>query len=540
MKKSLLILFSIALLNSCISDITDTIDKASDLRGVEWNPTLAAPLVYSRLHLKDLLDEVGDVQFLKIGDDGSMTLVYADEYESQTAEEAMSLQNQSYWETFSLTAGELSDLNTNGSVTLTYNRNLSYLFGQSEMDKVLFKGGAMEISYSSTLQHDISFKFTIVEGTKGGSLLSETLSNPFTSLPNTANSSINLDGMELDFTKTGNIHSEMEVIIEMTVTKKGSNPILPVETISYGVDLVDQEFTYLQGFFDSQNFSSASDQLDIDFFSNNSGGTFTLADPRIKFVLKNSMGFPLEAKIIKFDGTNSDNQTVSLAGLPDPFPVPNLTLAERGLIKTDSFSLNKGNSNLASYINNRPAKNTYEFTVNSLATGATRQWALDTSRLGVRIEIEVPMEGTAKDYVLESTQSFDIGLDNTDEIKEVLVRLYTENGFPVDIATQLYFEDSASNVVLDSLITSDILILPSADVDGTGKVSSANPKTTDIVLNSATIARVKNADRIRIKARFNTPFESGGVTQPDVKFYDVYDVLIQLGVQAEVLINQEL
>ena len=41
------------------------------------------------------------------------------------------------------------------------------------------------------------------------------------------------------------------------------------------------------------------------------------------------------------------------------------------------------------------------------------------------------------------------------------------------------------------------------------------------------------------EAYFNTLKENGG-NQPDVKFYDSYDFLLQMGVQAEVLIDQDL
>ena len=67
---------------------------------------------------------------------------------------------------------------------------------------------------------------------------------------------------------------------------------------------------------------------------------------------------------------------------------------------------------------------------------------------------------------------------------------------------------------------------------------SANPKTIDITLDNDRVERILDANRLRIKAFFNTPFENG--TQPDVKFFDDYDVLIQLGVQAEILVEQDL
>ena len=86
----------------------------------------------------------------------------------------------------------------------------------------------------------------------------------------------------------------------------------------------------------------------------------------------------------------------------------------------------------------------------------------------------------------------------------------------------------------------DTIVLPSADIDGSGKVTNPNPKTTDIVARNQTVTNIQNANQIRLKAYFNTPFGPDGTTQEDVKFYDSYDVLLQLGVQAEVLLEIDL
>ena len=305
------------------------------------------------------------------------------------------------------------------------------------------------------------------------------------------------------------------------------------------MQLLSQNYSKVTGLFDVLYFATLGDSFDIGFFENSQSGTFTIADPRIKFILKNSNGIPLAASITRFEGTNTDNNRVSLIGVPDPLPIPIIPNSEMWTTQVDSFELNKNTSNLADYINNRPASNYYEIDVKTTNTGSDRHFLSDSSKVSARVEIEIPLEGTAKDFVLESSQPFSLELENPDQVKEILVRLYTENGFPADIATQLYFEDSVSNTVLDSLIIGDILILPSANVDRNGKVNMINPKTTDIVMGTANVLRITAANRIRIKAYFNTLKENGG-NQPDVKFYDSYDFLLQMGVQAEVLIDQDL
>ncbi len=540
MKKILALLFVVMLFGSCIKEITDTIDKASKTNEVQWNPQIALPLVYSNLGITDILEETGDLKYVRVESDGSLTAIYSDELVSQTAEDVLNLTDQNYGETFILDAGALSTLNTTGQVVVSFNRTLDYIFNSDEMDKVYLKSGDIAISLSTTLQHNVSMKISIPEMKKSAVSFDETVAANYTgTLPNSNSTNTDVAEYIADFTKTPQGHSQIDATIEFTITKQGSNPIGPSEAVSFTMDVTNQGFHEVHGYFGSENFSNGVQTVDLSIFKNSAGGSFTLADPKIKLVFANSFGIPIDANITQFDGTNSSFNTVSLTGYPSPLPVPTLTLAEIGQTKKDSFTLDKNNSNLPAYINNRPHKNVYEVQVISNASGpSVRNWFTDDSKLSVIVEIEVPLHGTAKDYEVERRQPFNFELDDADQIEEIMLRLHSENGFPVDIATQIYFEDTLTNTILDSLLTSDLLIMPSADVDGNGKVNNINPKTIDILFNTARTELLMKANRVTVLARFNT--KTNGGSQPDVKFYEEYRLLLQLGVQAKLLLNQEL
>lgn len=536
MKKSILLFILIFTLGSCVRDILDVADKVENIDAIEWNPTIAVPLIYSRLAMEDVIGRASTDEFLRVETDGSLTLVYKDEYVSLQAESLFELSDQSFSETFTLNASQLATLNSTNTLTIDLSRTLGYVISDTEIDRILLKTGTFSTQLSTTLEHDVSFTLSIREGTIAGTSFSPTVSATSPFIPNVGTSSTDLKDLAIDFTQTAKGHSEMEVDISLVITKRAGRPLKPVETITYTAEILDQAYQRVDGLFGVLDFTSSGDTLEIPFFENNDGGTFTLADPRIKFVFANSAGVDVDARTLSFDGTNTDQNRIALTGLPDPLPFPGLDFTEIGQEKKDSLSLNKNTSNLSDFINNRPANIYYQMDIKS-SPGSGRQWLLDTSKVRVEIDVEIPLEGTAKDFALVASQPFDLTLENSTDIKEVLIRLYTENGFPVDVSTQVFFEDSISNTVVDSLIVDDKLILPSGTVDASGRVASANPKTTDILLNAARVERILSANRIRLRATFDTPSVDG--MQPDVKFFSTYDLLLQLGVQAEILVEQQ-
>ncbi len=536
--KKLIVFFSLTLfLSSCVNEILETVDKVKNTDGVVWNPSIALPLVYSDISLRDFMDEIGGLSFLKIEDDGGLTIVYENEYQSKTAEEMISLPDQAYTRSYTLSATEIADLNTNGSLTLNYTEELDYNFGSSEIDRILYKGGSANFTITTSLKHDVKATITLNNGVNNGVPLASVLQATYTSGTNTASDNINLDGYNVDYTKTAAGTSQIEAQVSFTITK-GANPILVDETVNFTLNIVDQKFKEIVGFLGAIDFSNEVDTLELSFFNNPNQGSFTLADPRIKMTFSNSFGVPLNAQVTQFAGFSPQNTRFDLTGVPNSLPLPNLSMAELGLSKRSILELNKNTSNLAAFVNNQPAKIVYEFKVEANPSGpSVRNWFTDKSRLGASIEIEVPLHGTAKDFKIEVDQPFEFAVENVEQIEEVLMRIYTENRFPLGISLQAYFRDSTLNTTIDSLIGSDQLLLAAAAVDANGVVTAPSPNLLDISLTGDKAERIRDANQIRMVIRLNTT--TIGANQPDVRFMLDNSVLIQLGVQATAYLNQK-
>ena len=541
MKKILLSVFLALLMVSCVRDILNTAEKAQNVTGIQWNPSIAVPLVYSRLGIKDALDQFGDsIDFLRVESDGGLTVFFSTEYETKTASDILQLPNQVFADAIALSTSERQDLSNNGSVTLSRRFELEYDFGGNEMDRLLLKAGSGVLKVNSSLKHNYSVKVTFDDWKNDGSELIQTVTSNYKGFdPNEDSTNVDYANYEADFTKTAKGHTDFVANVEVTITEIPGNAVELIETIAFAMLLNEQRYKEVVGYFGEANFSNGIDTLEVDALANTNGGSFTAYDPKLKFVFSNSFGIPIAMDITQFDGTDNDGNVVSLTGLPSPLPFPNLSLAEFGQTKKDSLIIDRNTSNLADYLGNLPVKNVYEIDVNTNpgGKGAGRNWITDQSTIGVSVDAELPIHGTAKDFELEQIQEFEFPLDDPEMIEEVLLRIYTENGLPVDLALQAYFEDSTSNTVLDSLFGDDQLILSAADVDGDGKVTEAKPKTTDVSVTSEVAKNMASSNRVRIIIKFNTLFD--GTTQPPVKFFEQYDVLLQLGVQTTANIDQD-
>lgn len=536
MKKLGTIAMVLLILSGCVKDITDTIDKINRTNKIKWDPEIAVPLVYS--HLKPF-EEARDYDFIHLMPDGTVALYYNDTIYSKTAEEAIVLDNQSFSEVIELNSAQLALLSSNGELVLNFSKEIAFDYQGNEVDRVWLKSGALDLFLTSTLKHNVSLQIDAMEVTHSGTPFTESLSANYMGItPVESAKNIDLSNYWLDMTQSTQGHSELSIDFKLTITKQGNNTMGPTETITLNMDVVDQRFKELYGYFNSLNLTADGANVKVDVYSTENAGKFTIADPRIKLIFGNSMGIAINANITQFDGISEANNTVSLTGYPSPLPIPVPSFSQKGTMVYDSFTLNKDNSNLPTYINNLPINNVVNATIATNPGPSTqRNWFIDTSGIQVEAEIILPLHGTARDFVLETEQPFDLGLEE-ERVDEVLIRLYTENGLPLDAQVQVYFEDSLTNTVLDSLLHTDRLILPSGTINGLGEVIAVNPKTTDVLFDRARIDLVNQANRVRMKTWLNSTFVSGN--QPDVRIQAKDEILLQLGIQAKIKLEEKL
>ena len=516
---------------SCIKD-NFALDK---LTKTEWNPNIAVPLVFSSLTINDLLKK-DNGGLITVGSDNFCTLIYKGNLFSLKASDLITIPNQQP-PPFSqgLTPGQISSFSFAGTITLPYSQTVTFDSGLNgpKIDSIIFKTGDLGIALSSDFKFSGQIKIIIPAAKKNGVVFSQTIPFTYTStVPVLSNGSYDLSGYKFDMTNGGTSFNEFPVNLEVTLSGTGA-PVLASDQFTLTQTLTNMKFDKVFGDIGQMSLSPNADTVDLSIFRNLLGtASFTLADPRVKVILSNSYGVPINASLTQFDGYNPGSGSFPITGSPSPLPIPYPNFSQLGQILTDSFKLDNSNSNIASVINNTPKSLIYKITSQTNPAGGITHsnFVIDTSRFKADMEVELPLWGTAMNFILQDTIPFEFSSTIPEEVDYALVRTFNSNGFPFDVDLQIYFVDSLYTK-LDSLVIPNQLVLRSGMVSPiTGKVTSPTSTIFDAVLTKPRLIHLKPAKNIILKAIANTA--NGGVT--NVKIYSDYKIDFKLGLQVQV------
>lgn len=503
----------------------------------EWNPDIAVPLVYSSLTVQNILTKNDKNGIIVVGSDKFCTLIYKGNLFSLVASDLIKIPNQTppAYSAF-LTPVQIASFTTNGTVTGSYSQTINFDSGTNtpkpKIDSMIFKAGSIDITLNSDFKYSGQILIKIPGAKKNGVIFSKTLPITYSGSPVTISATYDLAGYHFDMTNGGGNFNQFVIDYDITLTGSGLPPTTS-DVITISQSMHDMTFDRIFGDIGQQSLSPDKDTVEISIFKNSIGtGLFTLVDPKVKVVISNSYGVPISATISQLAGYNPGSSSYPITGSPNPLPILSPNFSQIGQTLTDSYTLDKNNSNIVSVVNNTPKYLIYN--INSLSnpggTPTNNNFVIDTSRFKVDMELELPLWGTAKDFVLFDTIPFEIEQEITDEVESVLLRTYNSNGFPIDFDMQVYFIDS-SKVRIDSLVIPNQLILQSAQVNlSTGFVTSPTQKTYDATMSQARFKNLQKAKNMVVKASASTT--NGGTT--DVKIYSDYRLEVKFGLQVKI------
>ncbi|MEX2484350.1 MAG: hypothetical protein WED10_07320 [Brumimicrobium sp.] len=490
------------------------------LAGTNWNPKLAVPLINSSLAVEDILQSADEQDFLEIGGDKMITLVYNSQLYSIKGDEFIDIQS------------------VISTLTDTFNIIEFPFPGGAKIRNVEIISGKMNYSITSqdTQKVDLSLKMPYV--TKSGTPFEENIL-----LENTGGSSnyksgnFDLSGYNFDFSSNGNYTNSL--IIEY-LARLTSNLTNVTSNYPLNINFQDLVFQYVDGYLGLFNFNIQADTMSLSIFKNWVGGTVFLDDPKINLSITNSFGIPITADFSTFEAWSDVEggnviPIVSNTDISDTFLINYPDLTEIGNSIDSDYTLDNNNSNINNVISISPKQLRYAlfFLANADVDTTQINFITKDSEFSVDLDLKLPMHGRIDDMKIRDTFDLDVSTESLfNQLKSAKFKLQTENKLPLSVDLQVYFTDD-EHQLLDSLLVGEETILKAGEVDAQGKVVTAENKTTFVSFDKKNSENIDSASKLIIKAKLNTT--DGGDTS--IKLYTDYYLKIKLGVIANTQLN---
>jgi len=481
--------------------------KASKLDSIalgEYNPDIAFPLINANVTASDLLGSFSEGTNLEEGSDGSLTFVYEGDG-------------------FGLKSTEVTQLIPNFSFPMVdtafgfpYN-----LPNNTFVDFVNIRSGIIGVAVSNNHAEPVEFTLTIPDITLNGVPFEQTeivaTTGIFVETYPVAGYVLTPNADSLNFYYTAKLVNSGTFV----TLYSAPDPLVALDSMRY---------SYAEGFLGNGTFPIPRDTIEIDLFDQVSGNVF-FEEPSITVTIKNSFGFPVKGKFDILDAHLIDGTVLPLINstLNNGFTVDHPTFAEVGQIKQTVFVVDNTNSNINTIIGQPIAFFDYKVTPQANPTNDTTQlgFLTDSSELSLDILVELPLYGTAENFTISDTLAISLAI--YEKMDYAKLRVLTDNGFPVDVYTQVYFLNS-NYEVLDSLATNaSESLLASASIDAGGRVTTPTTKTTEYELLEDRFDVLKQeAKYLKLKSSFST-INNG---QESVRIYSDYHMGIKIGVLA--------
>lgn len=282
------------------------------------------------------------------------------------------------------------------------------------------------------------------------------------------------------------------------------------DAIKVDMALSNLEFKSVTGDFGKRNITISPAAFDIDVeMLNKINGGFTLVNPSLTLVVRNSMGIPAT---VTFDFVASDKNGNTVSLNPPVFDIP-LPADVQAAKVTKNIVFDKRNSNIVNFIALPPTgRITYQGKVDLNAVNAVTAANpnfLDTSdTLGIDLLMELPLELQISNLWFKDTTR--ISGNDFDKVETAELTLNAKNGIPLDVEMQLLFVDTISKQQYGaSKITK---VLSAAQVSESGVITPVQASHS-FTLDQTELASLKKANGLVFCGKVSSPASGNTVAR---------------------------
>jgi hypothetical protein len=526
-------LFIVFLTASCVKE---NVDLRHISNTVDWRPKYAMPLAYGSLSLKEIVNAIDTNGIMKEYPNGLLYLSYHNRIFSKTVDSIITIPNQQFQQLFTGLALP-GVFPPNDSIKYNSSSNYNFNFNNgAEIDSINFKNGTLVFTVRSEFLHTGSITITTPTMTKNSVPFKITM--PINKLDGSFADSIfqSLTGYKLNF----NAINQIPVTYSVVLRKDGGAPILATQKISIDIDIRQTAFKSIFGYFSSfQLIDNFPSKVLIDVYQNIIATNAKVADPRLNICYNNSFGIPIRIQLnnVRTFSKSSGYTPVTLNPSVNPIDVLFPNINQLGTLMKDTVRIDKNTSSIATAFNSSPEEFLANITATTNIGGKTHNnFALDTSRFDVDMNVELPMDFQASNYRrVDTIVDFDLSTITKDYsiINKLAIYGTFTNSIPCDLGLQVYLVDSLYTKV-DSLFTlADQPVIKGGEIDSNGNVIKPGSKISQFIYSGDRIKPLSKVKHALLYANISTA--GGGLTY--VKFYSKYLLNLSLGVQIDLKIT---
>lgn len=503
---------------------------------IVFDPSIA--VVFGRLEytVDELFEQLNDANAgITSNDEGVVTIVYSEQLQSQSAQNFLEVQDQSFGSSIPSGVNLSNPPNTTVvTVTESYAFDLSQR-GNEAYDSIYFQSGLFEFSVESDFNANINFEATFTSLQSSGNSL--VMTGDLTPGNNTFSQTENLDNYKglFHLDENGDPSSNkflVEITYDVEVTPTSS--IDENDRVEFTMSMTNTNFDAVYGFVDSQELEVSFEIVDFDFFQQFDRGNVTFADPRVNFVFDNSFGFPLGVDFQDITATNSEGQSVSLQGdiINQLNEVVGPRLENEGAIRTTEIEVNNQNSNIVDLLSLQPETIVVDVRATSNPNGIPFQYNFinDESILDVGVNIEIPFDMTLDGLQAEERMPF-TPPEDIDQATGLMLRLASENNIPMSGIVEMQFLGDNNNLLYS---IDEQAAFEAAPVGSNGRTTESTFRTADFLLDEDAIQSIKSASTILLLVTLTTTDADQGA---NVKLFDDYQLSFTVSGQLDFTLN---
>jgi hypothetical protein len=501
----LMMVTAFGIITSCKKDF-----EFDRIKGLDWNPDLAVPIVNDSITFEQALIQTGTEKNFYIDENGdvSILLYFKKKAFMILVNDLISIPSLyfSFERQFTALEQEIISQQDFPIPPVTFNVNLAESSPDLIVEELKVKEGNIVISSNYTFNNPGYLKVTVLNAFKNGDTLTTQI-GPFTQGIST--STIDLAGAEFDLNASPNI---VKIRIDGLI-KKSDHPVAG--------DLMHSDYTVnisrvekFKGYLGQQTFLPMEDTVRITAFNNAYVlGDIVFSDPQVSITMKNSIGIPAAITVEKLMAFNNASNVgfdiTDRLGANAYFEVPSPDYSNPKMVsKTMVYNNANTENSMNELFNLKPDKVYFKIKNEINPHGKTVNFFKENDSLYADLTVKLPLFGRFDHLTLQDT--FDFNLNKQKEIEMVEFKTKISNGLPLLARMQVYFTDSLYNV-LDSLTGADNILIEEAPVDPSTYLPYPGMygiKDTSFYFSQSRMAGISNARKIVVRSVMNS-FDDG-------------------------------